>query len=106
MSNEEKKGLEIVEEDNFELEKITEEDIEDFYKEHKDAIDLIGGLEIFELLLNTPDEDFNLLKFIVTSELRLKLLLSLYESSKTVKELESYLDGEPLEIKRTSVLKG
>lgn len=33
-------------------------------------------------------EDFTLLKFVITSELRLKLLFSLCESSKSIKELE------------------
>ena len=34
-------------------------------------------------------EDFNLLRFVIASELRLKLLFSLCESSKSIKELES-----------------
>ncbi len=45
-------------------------------------------------------EDFNLLKFVVTSELRLKLLFSLYESSKTIKELESEFNRKPGNISR------
>ncbi|WP_406536340.1 helix-turn-helix transcriptional regulator [Methanobrevibacter sp.] len=38
---------------------------------------------------NSSLNDFNYLKFILSSEARLKLLLSLYESDKTIKELES-----------------
>ena len=45
-------------------------------------------------------QDFNLLKFVVTSELRLKLLFSLYESSKTIKELESEFNRKPGNISR------
>ena len=45
-------------------------------------------------------DDFNLLKFVVTSELRLKLLFSLYESSKTIKELESEFNRKPGNISR------
>ena len=45
-------------------------------------------------------DDFNLLKFIVTSELRLKLLFSLYDSSKTIKELESEFNRKPGNISR------
>ena len=45
-------------------------------------------------------EDFNLLKFVVTSELRLKLLFSLYESSKTIKELESEFNRKSGNISR------
>lgn len=44
--------------------------------------------------------DFNLLKFVVTSELRLKLLFSLYESSKSIKELESEFNRKPGNISR------
>lgn len=45
-------------------------------------------------------EDFNLLKFVVASELRLKLLFSLYESSKSIKELESEFNRKPGNISR------
>ena len=45
-------------------------------------------------------EDFTLLKFVVASELRLKLLFSLYESSKTIKELESEFNRKPGNISR------
>lgn len=45
-------------------------------------------------------DDFNLLKFVVTSELRLKLLLSLYESSKTINELKSEFNRKPGNISR------
>ena len=45
-------------------------------------------------------DDFNLLKFVVTSELRLKLLFSLYESSKTIKELETEFNRKPGNISR------
>ena len=37
---------------------------------------------------NSSLNDFNFLKFILASETRLKLLLSLYDSGKTIKELE------------------
>ena len=61
MSNEEKKGLTIVEEDAFENE-INEEEIEQFYQDNKDAIDLIGGLDMFESLMSLSDEQFETLK--------------------------------------------
>ena len=61
-NNEEKKeGLTIIEEDEFENE-ISEEKIEQFYQDNKDAIDLIGGLDMFESLMSLSDEEFNLLK--------------------------------------------
>ena len=61
-NNEEKKGLEIIEEDEFENEEITEEELQQFYEENKDAIDLVGGLDMFESLMNLSDEQFITLK--------------------------------------------
>lgn len=37
---------------------LTEEEITQFYEDNKDAIDLMGGLDIFESLMNVPDEQF------------------------------------------------
>ena len=45
-------------------------------------------------------EDFNMLKFLVSSEIRLKLLFSLYESSKSIKELESEFNKKSGNISR------
>ena len=62
MNDEEKKeGLEIIEEDAFELE-ISDEELEQFYEDNKDAIDLIGGLDMFESLMGLDDESFEQLK--------------------------------------------
>ena len=36
----------------------TEEELAQFYEENKDAIDLMGGLDIFESLMSVPDEQF------------------------------------------------
>lgn len=41
---------------------LTDEEIQDFYEEHKDAIDLMGGLDMFESLMSLSDEDFEQLK--------------------------------------------
>lgn len=63
-NNEEKKeGLTIIEEDEFENE-INEEEIEQFYQDNKDAFDIIGGLDIFESLINLSDEQFEILNLI------------------------------------------
>lgn len=45
-------------------------------------------------------DDFNLLKFVISSELRLKLLFSLYESSKSIKDLESEFNRKSGNISR------
>ncbi|MBE6509522.1 MAG: hypothetical protein E7Z77_08955 [Methanobrevibacter sp.] len=49
---------------------------------------------------NSSLNDFNHLKFILSSETRLKLLLSLYESGKTIKELESEFNRKSGNISR------
>lgn len=49
---------------------------------------------------NSNLNDFNYLKFILASETRLKLLLSLYESEKTIKELESEFNRKSGNISR------
>ena len=49
---------------------------------------------------NSNLNDFNYLKFILASETRLKLLLSLYESDKTIKELESEFNRKSGNISR------
>ena len=41
---------------------LTDEEIQNFYEEHKDAIDLMGGLDMFESLMSLSDEDFEQLK--------------------------------------------
>ena len=62
MNDEEKKeGLEIIEEDAFEPE-VNDEELEQFYEDNKDAIDLIGGLDMFESLMGLDDESFEQLK--------------------------------------------
>lgn len=58
---EDKTGLEIIEEDEFE-DNLNEEELEHFYENNKDAIDLLGGLNMFESLMGLTDEEFNLLK--------------------------------------------
>jgi predicted transcriptional regulator len=45
-------------------------------------------------------EEFNMLKFLVASEIRLKLLFSLYQSSKSIKELESEFNKKSGNISR------
>ena len=60
-AEENKEGLEIIEEDAFEKQ-LSEEELFQFYEENQDAIDLIGGLEMFESLMGLEDEQFERLK--------------------------------------------
>lgn len=44
------------------VEEITDEELEKFYVDNKEAIDLLGGLDILEALLETSDENFLVLE--------------------------------------------
>ena len=61
MNDEEKKSLNIIEEDAFESTP-SEAELKQFYEENKDALDLIGGLDMFESLITLDDEAFGELK--------------------------------------------
>ena len=61
MNDEEKKGLEIIEENEFDSE-VSEEELQRFYEENQDAIDLMGGLDMFESLMSLDDEQFEQLQ--------------------------------------------
>ncbi|WP_407453722.1 helix-turn-helix transcriptional regulator [Methanobrevibacter sp.] len=63
---------------------------------------MVGGIIISSDFFdeNSTIEDFNFLKFIFASESRLKLLFSLYESNKTIKELESEFNRKSGNISR------
>ena len=41
---------------------ISDEELQTLYEEYKDAIDLMGGLDMFESLMGLPDEEFEQLK--------------------------------------------
>ena len=41
---------------------LSDEELEQFYEDNRDAIDLIGGLDMFETLMNLDDESFEQLK--------------------------------------------
>ena len=48
--------------DDIEQVEISDEELEQFYEDNKDAIDLIGGLDMFESLMALDDESFEQLK--------------------------------------------
>ena len=52
----------VTEKENVEAQKLSDEEIQQFYEENKDAIDLMGGLDMLEALLETPDEQFSMLE--------------------------------------------
>ena len=47
---------------NEDTPEVSDEEIEQFYEENKDAIDLMGGLDMFESLMGLDDEQFLMLK--------------------------------------------
>lgn len=58
---EEKEGLEIIEEDEFEDYPLNEE-IAEFYENNKEAIDFIGGYDILDSILDIEEEEFKTLE--------------------------------------------
>ena len=44
------------------IEEVDEKELQQLYEENKDAIDLMGGLDMFESLMALPDDDFEQLK--------------------------------------------
>ncbi len=58
--------LKIVEggsaEENVEVQKLSDEELQKFYEENKEVVDLMGGMEMMETLLETPDEQFAMLE--------------------------------------------
>ena len=66
---------------------VSDEELEQFYEENKDAIDLIGGLDMFESLMALDDEQF--------TRCMLRILLSLQHNMaglnrKSIAELNTY----------------
>lgn len=106
MSNEENKGLTIVEEDAFEKKQVSNEELAQFYKENEDAIDLIGGLDMFESLMNLSDEEFLTLKPqiaglfesalnepVYEKEMRLLVLSEDYDSNRLKEDVSKALEA-------------
>jgi len=48
--------------DDLNIEQMSDEEIQEFYEENKETIDLMGGLDMFESLMSLSDEDFEQLK--------------------------------------------
>ena len=84
-AEENKEGLEIIEEDAFEKQ-LSEEELLQFYEENQDAIDLIGGLEMFESLMGLEDEQFEQLKPNI-----LEVFSDVFLDKATEKELRLFL---------------
>ncbi len=60
MNNEEKIGLTIVEEDEFENKKLV--DIIEAYEDNREALESVGGIDIINTIIDLSDEDFETLK--------------------------------------------
>lgn len=67
----------------------TDEQVEQFYEENKDSIDMIGGLEMLETLLETPDE-----QFVIIAPKFLEVLQSTLEDPQTRTEFRAYLQDK------------
>lgn len=65
------------------------EELEKFYEENKDSIDMIGGLEMLETLLETPDE-----QFVIIAPKFLEVLQSTLQDPQTRTEFRAYLQDK------------
>lgn len=82
--------IEIELEDQPEEEQtFSDEELEKFYEENKDSIDMIGGLEMLETLLETPDE-----QFVVIAPKFLEVLQSTLQDPQTRTEFRAYLQDK------------
>ena len=52
----------VTEKENVETQELSDEEIQQFYEENTEALDLMGGLDMLEALLETPDEQFSMLE--------------------------------------------
>lgn len=78
-----------LEDDEKEEPVFSDEQIEQFYKENKDSIDMIGGLEMLEALLETPDE-----QFVIIAPKFLEVLQSTLQDPQTRTEFRAYLQDK------------
>lgn len=63
MSNEENKGLEIIEENTFDREPTqSEEDFIQFYEDNREVLDSFGGIELIGSIVDLPNEEFETIK--------------------------------------------
>ena len=109
MSNEENKGLTIVEEDAFENEngnEIINNYFKQLYENNQEAFDLFGGIDIFESLSEISDKDFEELRphFLaiftnlinepaIESELRLTILTQGYTLDTIADEFDKSIEA-------------
>lgn len=78
-----------LEDDKKEEPTFSDEQIEQFYEENKDSIDMIGGLEMLEVLLETPDE-----QFVMIAPKFLEVLQSTLQDPQTRTEFRAYLQDK------------
>lgn len=76
---------EAIEESQF-----SEEELQQFYEENKEALDLMGGLDMFEALLETPDEQFEMLE-----PMFLQTFAELLQEKETQQEILTMLSTQP-----------
>lgn len=89
MSNEEKKGLEIIEEDNFEIE--TNNDFIQAFEDNRNVLESFGGTEIIGTILDLSEEDFEAIK----SEM-LEIFIASLDDQSIERELRSIIITEKL----------
>ena len=83
-----------------ESQELSEEEIEKFYEENKEIMDLMGGMDALEALLETPDDQFALLE-----PMFLQTFAEMLEEKQTQEEILTMLgtrEWDPIEIQKES----
>lgn len=83
-----------------ELQELSEEEIEKFYEENKEIMDLMGGMDALEALLETPDDQFVLLE-----PMFLQTFAEMLEEKQTQEEILTMIgtrEWDPIEIQKES----
>lgn len=79
---------------------LSEEEVEKFYEENKEIMDLMGGMDALEALLETPDDQFVLLE-----PMFLQTFAEMLEEKQTQEEILTMLgtrEWDPIEIQKES----
>lgn len=83
-----------------ESQELSEEEIEKFYEENKEIMDLMGGMDALEALLETPDDQFALLE-----PMFLQTFAEMLEEKQTQEEILTMIgtrEWDPIEIQKES----
>ena len=90
----------VQEEEIIESPELSEEEVEKFYEENKEIMDLMGGMDMLEALLETPDD-----QFVFLEPMFLQTFAEMLQEKQTQNEILTMLgtqEWDPIEIQKES----